>query len=123
MGKVAFNVFFSEGFEGIINNVDEIHVCSQEPANFTEATSTYSLGKADVSGSDFTEGDGDVSGRKLTIGAITVTGSGDGTGTHLALVDQVNDVIYYVTTCTSVGIENAVEQEFGAWDIEILDPT
>jgi len=123
MGKVAFNEFYSAVFDVIENNVDEIYVCSQEPANFTEATSTYALGKADVDSDDFTQGDGDVSGRKLTVGAITVTGSGDGTGNHLALVDQVNDVLYYVTTCTSVGIENAVEQEFGAWDIEILDPT
>jgi len=123
MAKDASNAFFTGAFDVIADNVDEIHVCSQQPTNYTEATATYSLGKADVTGADFTEGAGSPSGRKLTVGAITVEGDANGTGNHLALVDSGNSALIYVTTCTSVGIENTVEQEFGAWDITIPQPS
>jgi len=45
MGKRAEDIFFAEGLDGIENSVTEMHICSQEPTSYTEATSTYTLGK------------------------------------------------------------------------------
>ena len=60
-------------------------ICSQEPANYTEATSTYTLGNK-TSPTVSTPQDGDTNGRKVVISAIS-DGSVTGTGTasHWAL--------------------------------------
>lgn len=123
MGKRAENIFYAEGFDGIENSVDQMHVCSQEPTSYTEAITTYSLGSVAMTGADFTQADGTPDGRKLTVAAKTITGSANGTGNHLALVETGTTTLWFVTTCTAVGITNGVGQDFSAWDILQRDPT
>jgi hypothetical protein len=68
------------------NNAGALHICSQEPANYTEGSSTYSLGsKASptITGPAARAGGG----RELTVAAITDGSvSGTGTASHECLV-------------------------------------
>ena len=63
----------------IDDNAEELHICSAEPTNYTEATVTYSLGQktARVVNAPTDRGGG---GREIVIPAIT-DGAVDGTGT------------------------------------------
>ena len=68
------------------NNGESLHICSSEPTNYTEATSTYSLGEK-TSPSIGAPADRGGGGREITIGAIS-DGSvdGDGTADYWAIV-------------------------------------
>jgi hypothetical protein len=71
----------------LIDNAEDLHICSQEPTTYAEATSTYTLGdkQAITIGA---QGNRTPDGRKSTVAAIT---GGDitatGTATHWAIVD------------------------------------
>jgi len=96
--------------------------CSAEPTNRTEAVTTYALADVTMSGGDYTNADGDVSGRKVTVAQKTgVTIDTSGTANHVALCDAT--VLLYVTTCTSQALTASNTMTFNAWDIEIADPT
>ena len=96
--------------------------CSQQPTTRTEAVTTYALADHVMSGADFTNADGDTSGRKVTVAAQAgVTVDTTGTATHIALCDA--STLLYVTTCTSQALTATNTVDFPAWDIEIADPT
>lgn len=100
--------------------------CSAQPTSFTEANATYALADVTMAGADFTKANGDVSGRKVTVGAKTgVLIDASGTANHIALVRVADSTLLYVTTCTSQALtangSNTVN--FPAWDIEIADPS
>lgn len=99
--------------------------CSAQPTSFTEANATYALADVTMAGADFTKANGDVSGRKVTVGAKSgVLIDASGTANHIALVRVADSTLLYVTTCTSQSLtangSNTVN--FPAWDIEIADP-
>lgn len=70
----------------VITNGESLHICSQEPANYTEASATYSLGEK-VSPTINAASDRGGGGREAIIDAIT-DGAVDvtGTATHWAIV-------------------------------------
>lgn len=78
------------GLQVLTNETTHLHLCSQEPATFAEATSTYTLGnKAGPTVGSPSARTPD--GRKVTVSAISdgaVTGTGE--ATHYALVDNAN---------------------------------
>lgn len=99
-------------------------VCSAEPANFAGiaavALSDAVLTAGDGNG-DFVIANGDVSGRKLTVGQqADVDVDTAGTGTHIALDD--GSELLYVTTCTAQALSDTGTVTTPAWDIEIADP-
>lgn len=107
--------------EAVIDNVTSIHVCSAAPANHA-GIAAVSLADVTVDSSDFTPGDGDVSGRKVTVGAqngITVDASG--TATHIAGTDGTT--LIFVTECTSQALTSGNTVNLPAFDIEFADPT
>ena len=112
-----------DGATGVIkSNCTLMTVCSAQPATRTEAIATYALADVVMSSSDFTQADGDATGRKVTVGAKTsVQVDTTGTATHVALVDATR--LLYVTTCTSQALTSGNTVDFPAWDIEIADPT
>jgi len=121
MGKVVHNDVLDAALDEIAT-ATIMTLCSQEPANRTEAVTTYALADVTMAGGDFTNGEGDTDGRKVTVGAksaVTVDTTGD--GDHVALCDAT--VCLYVTTCTSKSVTASDEVNFPAWDIEIADPT
>ena len=72
------------GLAYVVSNGSRLDICSQQPANYTEATSTYTLGnKTSLTAGSLQNGAS--SGRRTVIPAITdgsVTGTG--TATHWA---------------------------------------
>lgn len=72
------------GLAYIITNGTRIDICTQQPANYTEATSTYT--KGNKTGLTCTGPADHTSGRKATVPAITDGAvTGDGTVSHWAL--------------------------------------
>ena len=72
--------------QSIQDNVGTLHICSQQPATYTEAAVTYTLGNK-VAPTVAEPSDRVGGGREIVVAAITdgdVTG--DGTATHWALV-------------------------------------
>ena len=100
-------------------------VCSDEPANFAGISSValadVTLTAGDGNG-DYTIGDGDSSGRKLTVAQqATIEIDTSGTATHVSLDD--GSVLLYVTTCTSQALTDTGTVTVPAFDIEIADPS
>jgi hypothetical protein len=81
---------FDAALSKLDTEADKLYICSQEPATFAAATTTYALGvKTSMSIGAAT--DRSPNGRKVIVAAITdgsVTGTG--TATHWAIVDSVN---------------------------------
>lgn len=105
-------------------DADLMIACSAQPTSYAEATSTYALADVAMAGGDFTKANGDTSGRKVTVAAksavdIDVTGD----ATHVALVKTGDTTLRYVTTCPTAALDAAGTVNFGAWDIEIADPS
>lgn len=102
-------------------NVD-LHICSTEALTYAQATSTYTLGnKADITITGPAEGD--VSGRKISIGAITggsVTATG--TATHLCLVDtSTSELLLTEELSSSQSVTLGNTFTLTAFDIEFPD--
>ena len=124
MAKWVHDDVLDQALSYIQNNCSKMTVCSQQPTTYDEATSTYALADVAMSDTDFTVADGDSSGRKVTVGQksdVTVDSSGD--ATHVALVDDTNSKLLYVTTCTTQTLTSGNTVTFPAWDIELADPS
>ena len=124
MGKSAHNDVLDGSPNVIKNNCTRITLCSQEPTTFAEADVTHKLADVTVDSTDFTNADGDTSGRKLTVGAQSaVPVDTSGTSTHVALLDVANSKLLYVTTHTSQAVTSGNTADIAAWDIEFADPS
>jgi len=97
MGKWAHEDVLDAMGDYISANGDYQYLCTDDlsdPPTYTEVTSTFALtGAVDLSG-DFTQEDGDTSGRQLTVAAhedvsITVTGEAG----HICIVDSGNSKV------------------------------
>ena len=81
---------FDNGLTVLDTEANAIHITSQEATDYTDATSTSTLGNS-TSLSIGAPADRSGGGREVTVAAITdgsVTGTG--TATHYAIVDTVN---------------------------------
>ena len=89
---------------------------------FAVCTMAYALADVAVDAGDFTLGDGDVSGRKVTIAEqADIEVDDSGTATHVALVNSGDTTLRYVTTVTSQVVTDGNTVTIGAWKIEIAD--
>ena len=100
-------------------------VCSGEPANFAGIAAVsladVVLTAGDGNG-DYTIGDGDVSGRKVTVSQqADVPIDSSGTATHIAYDDGTT--LLGVTTCTSQALTAGGTVTVPAHDFEIQSPT
>jgi hypothetical protein len=124
MAKLVDNAVLDGALNVIKNNATQISVCATQPTNYTEAISTNMLAlKSDVTGTDFTVGDGDTNGRKVAVAqfaSISVTNSG--TADHIALCGAAS-VLYYVTTCTGQALTAGNTVTIPTWDVELADPS
>lgn len=97
-------------------------ICTAQPTTIAEANTTFNLATQAMVGGDYTNANGDVSGRKVTVAAktgISITSTGD--ATHVALHDGVT--ILEVTTCTTQTLTSGGTVDTPAWDHEIADVT
>jgi hypothetical protein len=81
-----------DGALAIIATATRVDICTTEPTTFTEATATFTKANytltAGIGGGDWTAGNGDTSGRKLTLGAQSGNnGTGTGAANFLAFTD------------------------------------
>ncbi len=117
-----------DGALNVLNdNADRLDVCSQEPATFTEATSTYTLGNKDTGGAGSLFGDpedGDTSGRKVASVAITdgsITGSS--TATHWGASDTANSKLLAANSLNaSQSVTSGNDFATPSFDVEMPDP-
>lgn len=126
MGKKLPDAVLDAPIEYIADTYDRLHVCSDEPASYA-GIAAVELAAVDltvgVGNGDYTKGDGDVSGRKLTIAAQEgLTAGGTGNATHIVLSDG-SSLLGPVTTCTSQGVTSGNTVNVPAWDIEFADPS
>lgn len=107
---------------GVIDNGTIMTVCSAQPANRTEAVTTYALADVSLSGGDFSIGNGSPNGRTLTIASKSgVTVDATGTATHVAISDGSN--LLAVTTCTSKGVDSGDTLNIPSWTVNVSDPS
>lgn len=119
MGKKVDDSVLDAAWDKVATSTRQV-VCSAEPANFADVANV-DLAETVVDGTDFTNADGDTSGRKVTVGqqadaAIHTTGD----ATHIAYHDGVT--LLYVTTCTLQGLTSGGTVTVPAHDFEIADP-
>lgn len=115
---------FDEGLSVLDLEANAVHVTSAEATDYTEATSTYTLGLSSslsiAAPSDRTGG-----GRKVAVSAISdgdITGTG--TVTHYALVDTVNSRLLATAALTAAqSVTNGNTFTLATFDIGIPDPT
>lgn len=83
---------FDQGLDYADTNGTRLDITSQEAVNYTEATSTYTLGN-DTVNTGITQ-DGATDGRRVIVPAISAgTVTGTGTATHWALTNGVSVLI------------------------------
>ena len=110
--------------DGTLDNIalsTIMHVCTTEPANYA-GIAALSLGSVVLAGGDFTKAD-DVSGRKVTIGAKSLTATGTGTPGHIVLATTSGTILRCATTCTGPGITTSSTVNIPAWKVNLQDPT
>ncbi|MCP5008560.1 MAG: hypothetical protein GY942_01130 [Aestuariibacter sp.] len=120
MAKAVDNTVLDAALDEIATST-RMTLCSAQPANYA-GIAAVALANAVMAGGDYTNADGDTSGRKATVAAkagesVDVTG----TGSHVALDDGAT--LLYVTTCDSIAVTSGGTVDFPAWDIEIADPS
>lgn len=107
----------------IKNNASRLDITNAEATTYTEATSTFTLGNKTSIGYTGPAA-GDVSGRKVTIDAITdgsVTGTD--TATHVALTDGASVLYATVALSSSESVTSGNTFTLTAWKIEVADAT
>jgi len=105
----------------IDDNCTVLHVCSQLPADLTEAGTTYTLGNKTPPTIGVPE-NGDVNGRKVVVSAIadgTVTASG--TASHWALVSGTELLAAEALSAPQVVTSGNVFT-LAAFDVTLPDP-
>lgn len=111
-----------DGAFNILNDGTILTVCNAQPTTRTEAVTTFALADVVTDGTDFTNANGDTSGRKCTISQqASVPVDTTGTATHIAVCDATR--LLYVTTCTSQALTAGNTVTVPAWDVEIADPS
>jgi len=78
------------GLSALTSEANVLHICSQQPATYAEAITTYTLGNKTTPtvGSPAARAP---SGRKVTVSAISDgSATGNGSATHYSLVDTAN---------------------------------
>jgi len=121
MGKLVSNDVLDAALNEIATST-EMYLCTAEPSSRANADSLSVIPAHTLTGGDFTNADGDTSGRKVTVAAQnSLTADASGTATHVALCDA--STLLYVTTCTSQAVTSGNTVNIGSFDIEIADPS
>jgi len=103
----------------IKTNGTQLHICSAEPANFAGIAAVE---LADAAVTLTGPINGDVSGRKVTIPAVSSDGvETSGTATHWALSDNASVLVATGSITPNVALSDTGTYSFTATDIEIPD--
>ena len=103
---------------------DQLHLCTAEPTTFLEATTTFNLATFTVVGGNYTLANGDTSGRKNTLAALSGASiTSTGTSTHAALTTISGSVLERVTTTNSQLLTSGGTVDVSTHDHEIQQVT
>ena len=124
---VAFlaDIVMDSGLSYITSNGSRLDICSQQPANYTEATSTYTLGNK-TSLSAGSPQDGASTGRRVIIPAITdgsVTGTGTASHWGYSKTSATAALLAAQSLSASQGVTSGNTFTLDAISITIPDPT
>lgn len=102
---------------------NRVDICSQEPASYAEATSTYTLGN-ETSISISAPADASPNGRKVTLAAVSgASVTGNGTATHYAISDTGNSRLLATGSLSASQVVTSGNTfSLTASDIRIPDP-
>jgi hypothetical protein len=107
---------YDGGLDYISANATRVHVCSAEPANYA-GIAAVQLAVYTISGANFTKAAGDVSGRKITLGAQSGnSATAAGNGTHLAFSNG-SSTMYGVIAGDGDAISNGQIVNIAAVDV------
>lgn len=120
MARIHDDVF-DDGLQVLTDDVDNLFICTQEPATRAEAASTYALGvKSNPTVSSPT--DGVMTGRRVVVSAITdgsVSATGD--ATHWALVDS-DRLLAAGPLSSPITVTQGNQFTLAAFSIGVTDP-
>jgi hypothetical protein len=124
MAAILHNDVFDSGLSQLDTEADRLDICSTQPSTYTEAITTYTLGNKTACSVGAPE-DGDASGRKVRVAAITDgTVSGTGTAAYWSLVDvSETKLLAAGPLASSQGVTSGNTFTLAAFDIEIPDPS
>ena len=122
MATLADRVY-DNGLTVLDTEANRVDICSAEPTTYTEATSTNTLGNTN-SITISAPADGDTSGRKVTLSAISgASVTATGTATHFAITDTSNSRLLATGSLSaSQAVTSGNTFSLTAVDIEIPDP-
>jgi len=105
------------------SEANRVDICSQEPASYAEATSTYTLGN-ETSISISAPADASPNGRKVTLAAVSgASVTGTGTATHYAISDTGNSRLLATGSLSASQVVTSGNTfSLTASDIRIPDP-
>jgi len=104
-----------QGLDWIDTNGTRLDVCSQEPATYAEATSTYTLLTATVNTGSTVNS---ATGRKVTVPAVSAaTATATGTGTHWALTDGTGVLVATGDLSAAQAVTSGSDYDLAAFDI------
>ncbi len=130
MVRFAADDVLDDGLDAMKAAVDaatgKMVICEGQPATYSEASQNKGTGDgkvlATVTNPTLTIAD-DTSGRKCTISAesgVTISVSGD--ADHVALVDSVNEKLWFVTVATTQALVAGGTVDIPTWKINVKDP-
>lgn len=123
MPKFANSLVMDAAFD-YIDQADTVRVLSAYTAGDSHATVvSNTLASTAIAEGEYVKAAGDVSGRKVTVGAKNGVAVGaNGIATHIALTRTADSSVRYVTTCTSQSLTSGNTVNIPAWKIEITAP-
>lgn len=123
MADFLHDEVLDDGLQLLTDVVDKLVLCSQQPTTYTEAITTYNLANKSTPTVSAPQ-DGDASGRKVTISAISDgTVDANGTATHYALVDvSLTKLLAAANLSASQVVTSGNTFTLTEFDITIPDP-
>ncbi len=122
MAYINDNVF-DNGLTIVDTGGTRVDICSQEPTNYTEATSTYTRGNETAINTGAPEA-GSPSGRRVRVPAISDGDVTDtGTVSHWALTNATDTLYATGSISGTPSVTNGNKFTLTALDITILDAT
>ena len=119
----AHDDLLDNGPQYLKDHCTEVTLCSGTPDDYTKAHTTNMLSTTTVDSADFTVANGDVSGRKVTLGQQTgVSIAATGTITHICFSDVAAVKLLLVLPTASRAVEIGDTVTIPATDYEVLDP-
>lgn len=127
MAKATGDTVLDGALDILGSSCSGVYVCTSQPTNYAQATSTYALAAStSVTSADWTgPGDAGGGGRKITFdGKSSISVASSGSAAHVAWVKASGSVLLAVTTCSTQALTAGNKVNIpGSIDFTIGDPS